>query len=98
MMPDCCGTCRWCFDDGLCHRYPPTVVEQDVSYNLVAHGPRMTESGKPVTSFPIVSEWWVCGEYLQRVVDEPEHAMGYEEYFSRFMHDKHERRMRREAG
>lgn len=40
----------------------------------------------------------MCGEYLQRVVDEPEHAMGYEEYFSRFMHGKHERRMRREAG
>ena len=97
MRKSCC-TCSWYLDDGLCHRYPPTVVEQDTSYNLVSHGPRMTESGKPVTSFPIVREWWVCGEYLQRVVDEPEHAMDGDEFFKLWMTEEHEKRLKGVTG
>lgn len=87
MIASCCYNCVHYYDDGSCHRYPLVTVEQDVSYNLVSHGPKVTRSGKPVTCFPIVCDWWVCGEYEDRCGLEPMHAMTSDELFDAVMRE-----------
>lgn len=74
-----CMTCAHLYDDGKCHRFPPSVPVFEVSYNGVTHYPKASKDGCAELDFPTVDEISVCGEYTERTVSEPYHVMTYAE-------------------
>lgn len=74
-----CMTCLHLMDDGRCHRFPPSVPVYEVSYNLVTHYPLAEQDGSARLDFPKVDELMTCGEWHDRLSDQPQHVMTYEE-------------------
>ena len=74
-----CETCLHFMDDGRCHRYPPSVPVYEVSYNLVTHYPLADRDRTARLDFPKVDELMTCGEWHDRLSDQPQHVMTYEE-------------------
>ena len=80
-MKTCCYTCRYYFDDGRCHRNPPSVPIYEVTYNNVSRYHKTHSSNTGLVNFPEVDKWMLCGSWAYRHDKKPIHAMGRDEFY-----------------